>query len=633
MGKIIMPTLRADEVLRKLYDDRGRTMPVRPKVAPCPRTCPNAHDDNSPSFGVSTKNGKLLFHCLSGRCTQQEAMEGLKKMGLFGEKEEPPTPLPPATNKPDTEWSYRNVQGFVVAVHGRWNKPDGKEIRWRKPDGTYKEGLGHIKTENIPLYGSELLTSRPDETVVFCEGESAVDACREHGLLAITNPGGASQVKFGNTLEVLRNRDVELFPDNDPSGRVLMQKIQAALRPIARSVVILNPGKNIPYKGDAVEFFGVMGGTVEELRNISEPIVEHLEHDRLRIQMPVELAEMTGNIEFLFENIKPQHGKLIVDLTITPPRSPIPAENHQVFRNLNLKSSSAVTSFIREVKTTINGLDWPPIISRAFSLGTAAIYESGEDAPIDLAASNDDEPQTWLIENIIPSLSNIVFFGSGSSLKSISLQSLLMSAVLGRSWASRGINTEDHRCLILDYENTQRTWKRYQRRLTNGFGLDSFPENKIRYLSMNGVALTDKFESVQRAIRKNNIDLVLIDSAGLACGGDPSDSAATLQYFNTLQKLNDIGVTTFTIAHITKNGLSKENKERETRQPFGSAYWHNSARATYYVESERIDDRKDFYRLVYACRKMNVGPEPDPFVLDVQFVDPEGAIYIVKGNA
>jgi hypothetical protein len=622
----------AEEVIRKLYQARRRTPPPRAKVAPCPLQCANPHEDKNPSFGVSDKNGKLLFHCLAGYCTQNEAMKGLREMGIFKEAETVAAPLPPASTAPDMEWGYRDELGFLIAVHGRWNTPIGKEIRWKLPDGTYKEGLQDLSVEKIPLYGADILKKQPTETVVFCEGESAVDICRKNGLLAVTNPGGASQRRFGNSLEVLRDRNVELFPDNDPPGRLLMQTIQASLRPIARSVSILNPGKNLPYKGDAVQFFGDLKGTVDELRTASEPTIEHLDHDRLRLQMPIELAEMRGTIIFLFENIRPQQGKLETDLTITPPASPIASENHQVHRHLNMKSSSGVSAFIREVKTTVNGLDWGPIISRAVSLATVAIYESAEDAPIDLAASNDEEPQTWLIDGVMPNVSNIVIFGAGSSLKSISLQALVMSAVLGRPWGSMHIRQEEHRVLILDYENTKRTWMRYQRRLTNGLGLDAFPEKKLSYLSMNGVPLVDKYESVQKAIRKNDINLVVIDSAALGCGGDPSDSYATLQYFNILQKLNDLGVTTFTIAHVTKNSLSKENKERETRQPFGSAYWSNSARATFYVESRRINERKDFYKVIYTCRKMNVGAEPDDFALDIQFVDPEGPIFLVHGD-
>ena len=145
---------------------------------------------------------------------------------------------------------------------------------------------------------------------------------------------------------------------------------------------------------------------------------------------------------------------------------------------------------------------------------------------------------------------------------------------------------------------------------------------------MNGIPLVDKYESVQLAIRKNAITILLIDSAGLAVGGDPSDSQATLQYFNTLQKFNDLGVTTLTIAHVTKNGSSDRNPPR---QPYGSTYWHNSSRATYYVESERVDDRPDLYSVTFGCRKMNLGPMPDDFSMRVQFNDPEGGIFIERG--
>ena len=217
-----------------------------------------------------------------------EAKQALDELGLLGSKETPPPPplqaAPPPENQKPREWVYRDKNGLPVAVHGRWDTPTGKVIRWRLPDGDYKgSGLGDLKIEAMPLYGAELIKERPTDPVVFCEGESAVDACRENGLLAVTNGGGSSQQKFGSSLEILRNRKVELWPDNDPPGRILMNTIQEQLKPIAESVKILNVGKEMPFKGDAVQFFGDLKGTVEELRTYSEPVVEHLDYDRYKL--------------------------------------------------------------------------------------------------------------------------------------------------------------------------------------------------------------------------------------------------------------------------------------------------------------------------------------------------------------
>jgi hypothetical protein len=63
---------------------------------------------------------------------------------------------------------------------------------------------------------------------------------------------------------------------------------------------------------------------------------------------------------------------------------------------------------------------------------------------------------------------------------------------------------------------------------------------------------------------------------------------STCAYFHALKK---IGLPSLTIAHISKAG------ENNTQKPFGSVYWHNEARRTWFVkriqeeDSDEIDTR------------------------------------------
>lgn len=626
----------AQKIRETLWSDRGRTPHGNAKIAPCPRLCPNPHDDVHPSFSVSDKNGKVLFHCLASRCTQAEAQEGLKNMGLWGESknEEPDLPeiFPKELDDQQAkEWVYRDNKGIALAIHGRWDTPTGKVIRWRLPHGTYREGLGETETKTFPLYGSELVEQKPNVPVVFCEGESAVDACRENGLLAVTNAGGASQVNFGTALEVLRNRDVQLWPDNDPPGRRLMSTIQQQLRPIAKSVRILQIGKELPYKGDAVQFFGDLNGTVNDLNSYSEPTIEHLSVDQFLITLPLQLEETKGVVKFLFDNLVSGRGGLKAQVTITPPISAIHTENYEIKRKIDLLSSSSISSLIRDAKNAFAELDWPKLIPQAISLASKGSLDSEDNAAFDLAASMDQKPQAWMVEKILPANVNTIMFGTGGSLKTLALHSLAIHVALGASWGGHKIDHSDANVMILDYESTLDIWMREQRRLVEGMpGGEYLAEGRIKYLAMRGIALADQMDRVLRMVRKHNIKFIIIDSAALACGGDPIDTYVVTSYFNSLQRLNELGVTTITIAHVTKE--SSRDNDKSTQRPYGSVYWENSARATYYIEKEQAENRTDFYTITFKCRKINLGYPPPDFTLDVLFKDPEGLISVVEGD-
>tara|TARA_R110000824_G_scaffold1618_8_gene7960 strand:+ start:3958 stop:5658 length:1701 start_codon:yes stop_codon:yes gene_type:complete len=564
-----------------------------------------------------------------------EAKQALDELGLLGSKETPPPPplqaAPPPENQKPREWVYRDKNGLPVAVHGRWDTPTGKVIRWRLPDGDYKgSGLGDLKIEAMPLYGAELIKERPTDPVVFCEGESAVDACRENGLLAVTNGGGSSQQKFGSSLEILRNRKVELWPDNDPPGRILMNTIQEQLKPIAESVKILNVGKEMPFKGDAVQFFGDLKGTVEELRTYSEPVVEHLDYDRLQITVPLELSESGGVVTFLLENIASWEGSINALLTITPPKSPIHSQNYGMKRRVNLLSSSNIAAVVREAKNNFKDYDWGSLIPSTLALANKAVIDSEQNAPIDLASGMDYAVQEWLVSKLIPLTTNSIIFGSGASMKSIVLHSLALHVGIGEDWIGHDVEHTNQKILVLDYENSADTWKRQQRRLLDGMGLRNvWPEERITYLPMRGIALSLQMERLQRIIRENQIKFLIIDSAALAVDGDPIDTNVVTTYFNALQRLNLLGCTTITIAHIRQDSSLKEN-EAGTMKPFGSSFWTNSARATFYVEKEVWEGRSDTYTQIWKCRKFNFGYPPGDFTVRVKFADPEGAITIER---
>ncbi len=161
---------------------------------------------------------------------------------------------PDATRSPMrgvTRYEIRDATGELVAVHVRRDDARGKQLRWERPDG--EGGSGGVAVRDLPLYGAHMVVAwDPDEPIVVTEGEKAADALRAIGVRALGTVTGAASSPDRSALEVLRNRHVVLWPDEDDIGRRHMRQIAARLEGIAASVSWLQPD-GMPDGGDAAD--------------------------------------------------------------------------------------------------------------------------------------------------------------------------------------------------------------------------------------------------------------------------------------------------------------------------------------------------------------------------------------------
>lgn len=201
---------------------------------------------------ASTYAHRLHGSC---RCGQQHGSE----------VHESPRPARSAAPAVYTRYEYRGIDGELLAVHVRKDRPGEPKVMWWETANGQTSKNGAVKPELLPLWGKERLAEKLDVGVVLVEGEKAADVAYEYGLAAVVSlAGGASQTKFGSALEPLKGRAVFLWPDNDEEGRSFMRRVATALEGVAASVHWLDvPG--LPPKGDAADYFAA-GRAVEELR-------------------------------------------------------------------------------------------------------------------------------------------------------------------------------------------------------------------------------------------------------------------------------------------------------------------------------------------------------------------------------
>lgn len=303
----------AEDVARRLGGSgRSAAKRLRDGYMIC---CP-AHNDRTPSLKISDgANGILLYCCFAG-CGQNEVRAALEdKLGVVRDethqnhtprepiekKELPPVEekyeliVPPPANAvrgtlddfyhfklglPTKVWTYNLKDGTPATWVARYERQDGsKEIipwTWGRDKETGEEKLRQKSIpENRPLYNLDDIHARPNDAVIWAEGEKAADACKRlfPGWVATTTSGGGNAVKL-HDLSPLYGRIVILMCDHDGPGYKTGAQLSDLLLGRCDIRQIMWPSRwpdgspyNVEDKDDAADHLD-RGWTAEKLREI-----------------------------------------------------------------------------------------------------------------------------------------------------------------------------------------------------------------------------------------------------------------------------------------------------------------------------------------------------------------------------
>ncbi len=170
-------------------------------------------------------------------------------------------------------------------------------------------------------------------------------------------------------------------------------------------------------------------------------------------------------------------------------------------------------------------------------------------------------------------------FGDGGTAKS--LFALLRAGKL---------EAEGERVALFDWELDVRT---HRQRLEQLFGREGMPS--IRYVRCDR-PLVHEVDRLRRIILDEEITYGIFDSVGFACDGPPEAAESALAYFRAVRQLRIGGLH---LAHVSKADTGDQ-------RPFGSAFWHNSARSTWFVKAAGSEPGQLTIGLMN--RKANLGP-------------------------
>lgn len=129
--------------------------------------------------------------------------------------------------------------------------------------------------------------------------------------------------------------------------------------------------------------------------------------------------------------------------------------------------------------------------------------------------------------------------------------------------------------------------------------------------------LTHEADGLRRLVLAHDIRYVILDSVAFGCDGPPESAEAAAGYFRALRQLR---VGALLLAHVTK-------ADNGDQRPFGSAFWHNGCRSTWFMKRSEADGNPGTITVALFHRKSNAGPLLSARGLRFTFTDERIAIH------
>lgn len=237
----------------------------------------------------------------------------------------------------------------------------------------------------------------------------------------------------------------------------------------------------------------------------------------------------------------------------------------------NLTSTSARDTLVRYLNKRME-TNWPEILETLSRL-TVAHSRTG-DPVSDLKEYLKRPGSQWVLRPFILEDQPTILFGAGGLGKSILALAMMLGLESDNAILPGTASQPGHHGLYLDWEDTAYQHGERYRQLCAGKGLKP-KDYDLLHLRCTGT-ITEEGQRIHHQIADSAATYLIVDSAGLACGGEPEKSEAALMFFATLRTFK---LPALVIAHQTK-GNSRG-------MPFGSVFWSNAARMTWEIASKQ----------------------------------------------
>ena len=243
--------------------------------------------------------------------------------------------------------------------------------------------------------------------------------------------------------------------------------------------------------------------------------------------------------------------------------------NETIYRTrLNLISIQSKTKFVNEMTRLIPPIEWKDVVEN-ITEETLLRYREGNEV-MKIGSIQDEGMPSYQAFPIIRSDGVNILFGQGAQGKSYISTFICMLVQSGMDHA--GIVTEQGNVLYLDWEDS---WQSVNRRVMALKKGNNDTLHDIDHVDMSGTTIDTEMSSIIRMVEDRDISLVVIDSFGMAVGGNQNEGDYVK---GVMSSLNELKASVLVIDHV-----SKENGDT----PIGSNYKQTSARNVWKIDKSQ----------------------------------------------
>ena len=308
------------------------------------------------------------------------------------------------------------------------------------------------------------------------------------------------------------------------------------------------------------------------------------------------LAWLDYNLVMRLDRLREKSDVVSAEITIKSSLPGQPSHIHQA--RLNLVSTTARKQLATFLTTRYGDVPpWGDLLEQTCVM-VLARHREGE-PPIRLGDLPKREALKYCAQPLLVENQANMWYGAGQTGKS--MLACYIAVLVETPVNHNGIEVEPGKVLYVDYETDETEVGERVRAIQGGLDLETPTDILYRYGKM---PLADDIEQIQRITIENGIELVIVDSLGMAAGGDQDKSTDIIRYFQALRTLK---CTTLTIDHLNKEG-----------KLYGNVYKFNEGRNIWEVKgvADAGEARLD---IGLYHRKMNNGRLLNPLGFSFKF--------------
>jgi DNA-binding MarR family transcriptional regulator len=264
----------------------------------------------------------------------------------------------------------------------------------------------------------------------------------------------------------------------------------------------------------------------------------------------------------------------------------------------------------------------------------APIWEPGKVSSLSLAHRDDDSddtkdsalvvkrfrdlprftgPRPYVVADLFPVRFPTTIYGDGGSAKSVLALSMLQALARGvENWLGHKIQRQMPG-LYVDFELDEEEQSRRGLQLARGEGYEDSPDD-LYYLCAAGRSTHEVLRAALSACENYGLEVVALDSVGIALEGDAESGRDVIGFFRTLDRFRAKGVSVLLVDHQSKLA-SGESYQGITA--YGSVYKGNLSRSRIQVEAK--DRGEGTLSVVLRQNKANFGALASPFRVKLTF--------------